>query len=164
MRLDLYLALIGFWGASIASYAPTSGNHTSLMEYPICSTVQTDLCDWASLVFELMTGSQPMEQFDGYEEDDEFFQEVERRVQQNDFPSLEEAKMGVIVGKCWKGEYRSTLEVMVDVKGFIEEREMKVVMKTWPILIVLVLGSCLWRLKLCSEGFDKFKGKNGLFG
>ncbi|MCJ1346305.1 hypothetical protein MMC31_004520 [Peltigera leucophlebia] len=60
-----------------------------------------------------MTGSQPMEQLDDYEEDDEFFQEVERRVQQNNYPSLEEAKMGVIVGKY--------------VKGFIEERGMKVV-------------------------------------
>lgn len=68
-----------------------------------------------------------MEQLDDYEEDDEFFQEVERRVQQNDYPSLEEAKMGVIVGKCWKGGYRSALEVMVDVKGFIDERGMKVV-------------------------------------
>lgn len=67
-----------------------------------------------------------MDQLDGYK-GSEFLREVERRVQRNDFPSLEEARMGVIVGRCWKGEYRSALEVMVDVKRFIEERGMRVV-------------------------------------
>ncbi|MCJ1349190.1 hypothetical protein MMC31_007426, partial [Peltigera leucophlebia] len=38
LRSDLSLALIGCWGASIAGYATTSGNHTTLMECPIRST------------------------------------------------------------------------------------------------------------------------------
>lgn len=75
-----------------------------------------------------------------------------------DFPSSEDARMGVIVGRYWKGDYRSALEVMVDVKGFIEERGVRVVNEDVAGLDLAGFGI----LSVETEGLDKSEGKNSL--
>lgn len=66
--------------------------------------------------------------------------------------------MGVIVGRCWKWEYRSPLEVVVDVKQFIEERGMRVVSDDVAGLDLAGFGI----LPVETQGLEESKGKSSL--
>lgn len=47
--------------------------------------------------------------------------EVEEMISRGALPALEEEKLGKLVKRCWLGEYESALDIMADLKIFLNQ-------------------------------------------
>jgi len=82
---------------------------------------QTDLFDWASWVYGLVTGKGALAVLEGFEGGPNEMEEERRRVAAKEFPVLGEEMLGAVVGKCWRGEYASSMEAVDELKVFLEQ-------------------------------------------
>lgn len=83
---------------------------------------QTDLFDWASWVYGLVTGKGALAVWEGFEGGpNEMEVERRRRVAAKQFPVLEEEMLGVVMGKCWRGEYASSMQAVDELKFSLEQ-------------------------------------------
>lgn len=65
-----------------------------------------------------MTGKYPVD-----ERDDTRTNEI---IKTEEFPSLDDEKLGRFVRKCWTGEYEKAEDVLKDIVTYLEERDVDV--------------------------------------
>ncbi|EMR82244.1 putative serine threonine protein kinase protein [Botrytis cinerea BcDW1] len=120
---DLSLSMLGLWGAHVGHYCPNTGNQmTDIRLEERFVSFQTDLFDWASWVYGLVTGKGALAVLEGFEGGpNEMEEERRRRVAAKQFPVLGEEMLGAVVGKCWRSEYTSSMEAVDELKAFLEQ-------------------------------------------
>jgi hypothetical protein len=77
---------------------------------------ETNLFDWATLVFCLMTGGFLLE------ENRAAAMDVEGGIRTQAFPLLEEEKLGIIVKRCWQSRYESAALALQDTRASLSFR------------------------------------------
>lgn len=77
---------------------------------------ETNLFDWATLVFYLMTGGFLLEENRAAAVD------VEGGIRTQAFSLLEEEKLGIIVRRCWQSRYESAALALQDVRASLSFR------------------------------------------
>ncbi|KAH8802493.1 hypothetical protein F5884DRAFT_887029 [Xylogone sp. PMI_703] len=116
---DLTLSLIGFlhaefrdgWGQLNDGSGERKG---SLMRMTIVkprADVQSDLFDWGTFMYQLMTNIDPRE-----EDHDEAY----RQIQAQRFPNLSKDLAGELVAKCWRQYYLNVDELRADMVQFMK--------------------------------------------
>lgn len=120
---ELSLSLIGFLNADFRDQqgffheglGSFRGPTLRLTRVKRRASVKSDLFDWATFVYTLMTNKDP-------ERDPlNAWQDVPKQIRANDYPQLSENLMGKIVRKCWLQEYQNTTEVRRDVEAFLSD-------------------------------------------
>ena len=125
LREDLSIALVGFMSASFVNLR---GEHTqeSSHEFKDFSlqnskdkrrsepSAKSDLFDWATLVYELMTWDTPFE--------DERYVDIDEVIMSRNFPKLENEKLGTFVKRCWGERYKSASDLSRDVATYLREQ------------------------------------------
>jgi serine/threonine protein kinase len=109
--------------------------------FQIYGTPRSDICDWATAIWELMTNdhtaSPPQrpggiysivwpEDPKGWPEEWDY-KEDERRVREKKFCQLEEARLGPILVKAWSGDYKNVSEVICDVRAVLRKKGIEVI-------------------------------------
>ncbi|TEY38755.1 hypothetical protein BOTCAL_0478g00080 [Botryotinia calthae] len=113
--------MLGLWGAHIGHYCPTTGNQMTDIRL---EERFTDLFDLASWSYGLVTGKGALAVLEGFEgEPNEMEEERRMRVAAKEFPVLGEEMLGAVVGKCWRGEYASSMEAVDELKTFLEQMD-----------------------------------------
>ncbi|KAF7960350.1 hypothetical protein EAE96_000035 [Botrytis aclada] len=124
LQPDLSVSVLGLWGAHLGHFCPTTGNQMldiGLEERLV--SFRSDLFDWASWVYGLVTGEGAWAVLEGFEGGgNEMEEERRRRVDAKIFPVFGEEVVGAVVGKCWRGESASSVEAVDELKGFLEQR------------------------------------------
>ncbi|KAH6714974.1 hypothetical protein BKA61DRAFT_480978 [Leptodontidium sp. MPI-SDFR-AT-0119] len=118
---DLFLSLIGFLNADFrdqqgclhAGFGSFRGPTLRLTRIKPHASVKSDLFDWATFVYTLMTNKEPeRDPFNAY-------LDVPKQIRAKDYPQLSEHVMGKIVRKCWLQEYQNAMDVRRDVAAFL---------------------------------------------
>ncbi|KAL3444546.1 hypothetical protein BJX65DRAFT_310736 [Aspergillus insuetus] len=104
-------------------------------------TPRSDICDWANVVWELMTNRHsvaPPQLPRGHDsavwpEDPQTwpakwdYKDEEKRIKEKKFCQLEEARLGPVLVKAWSGDYRNVSQVIQDVRAVIEKKGVEVI-------------------------------------
>lgn len=118
---DFSLSLIGFlnaefrdeWGQLNDGRGNCKGPMMRLTELEPRASVKSDLFDWGTFVYQLMTNDEPGEGTS---------KEVRAQIRQQEFPTLSRNLMGEIVTKCWMQQYDNAGELRGDLVRFLQER------------------------------------------
>lgn len=73
---------------------------------------RTDIFALGTSIFYIVTGQLPFPDLDPVEDDEE----IEKRFRDGNLPSLEEHRGGIVVRKCWSGDYSSAQDVVEDLQ------------------------------------------------
>ncbi|KAL3493902.1 hypothetical protein BJX62DRAFT_234758 [Aspergillus germanicus] len=104
-------------------------------------TPRGDICDWANVVWELMTNRRsvappkPPRGWDSavWPEDPKDwpaewdYKDEQKRIKEKKFCQLEEARLGPVLVKAWSGDYRNVSEVIRDVRGVLAKMGVAVI-------------------------------------
>ncbi|KAJ6007426.1 hypothetical protein N7540_011402 [Penicillium herquei] len=109
---DMSIKMCDFCGSSINGLPSLVGEETRYcMAWGTPRSVTTDIFALGSLIFEITTGLRPYDEIP-----DEEWEEVNRRYNAQEFPSLEGNSYERIILKCWTSQYADAEQLKYDLK------------------------------------------------
>jgi hypothetical protein len=121
LSTDFSLSVVGFlnsefrdeWGQLHHGHGLRLGPKMRLTHVTSFASVKTDLFDWGTFVYQLMTSEEP-----GGDSERQIIEQIRARR----FPIVSSELLGRVIKKCWTQQYADASEVRRDLLNFLSDR------------------------------------------